>query len=212
MRCVFDAWNQGGRVPQPGVAWPVERWRSAFPQEDLFWNAIPRDLDRDDVRRMVLSELTIEQRFLVVMVWGFGRVGYGPWRAQRALAEVGASNKLETAVDLLHTEGALSAYRFLGTGGRLPWLGPAFATKFLFFVSKDVSVQRPLILDAVVARSIQRSGGQFFNPGAWSSRIYGEYLDVLHGWADSLGCPADELERCLFMAEASGQWTAKPES
>jgi hypothetical protein len=75
-----------------------------------------------------------ERAFLAVMAWGYGRVGYGPFRVQRMLdAAPDAGVWLQTAAGELSEGDPAAAYRVLGDHGmsRLPGLGPGFGTKFL---------------------------------------------------------------------------------
>jgi hypothetical protein len=44
---------------------------------------------------------------------------------------------------------------------------------------------------------------------SWSVPTYRRYIGQMHAWADALGCAPDDLERCMFQAEATrrgGQW------
>ncbi|MEU9784102.1 hypothetical protein AB0H92_24555 [Streptomyces phaeochromogenes] len=98
-------------------------------------------------------------------VWGQGRTGYGPHRLKEILAEPTVDDALASADATLRREGAVAAYR--GLRGAVKGLGPAFFTKFLYFVdqghvldqgcslnlSTDASgAPRALILDQRVAR------------------------------------------------------------
>lgn len=103
-------------------------------------------------------------------------------------------------------------------GGKIPALGPAFFTKFLYFATANVTGEqaspadgrRCLILDARVARNLHAAGwttlphrGQNFSAN-WYTETYVSYCDLLHRWAtqqtQALGTviAPDELERALF--------------
>jgi hypothetical protein len=106
-------------------------------------------------------------------------------------------------------------------GGKIPALGPAFFTKFLYFVSENVSAdegssdgRRCLIFDARVARSLHAAGwttlhrGQNFSAN-WYTDTYVSYCDLLHRWATertedwgTVVAP-DELERAIFAGRAA---------
>ena len=121
--------------------------------------------------------------FLTVMAWGYGQVGYGPFRVRRP---------------------------FLGDNGvpRLARLGPAFGTKFLYFCSPAGS--RPaLILDRLVAAWLRENADLSLNEVRWSVWTYERYLQTMFGWAGELDVAAYELEACIFSEQAglvSSQW------
>ena len=117
--------------------------------------------------------------------------------------------------------GAYSALIRRG-GGRIPGFGPAFFTKFLYFVSENVSAQegsadrrRCLIFDARVARHLHAAGwmtlphrGQDFSAN-WYTDTYVSYCDLVHRWAaertEGWGhvVAPDEIERALFAGRAA---------
>jgi hypothetical protein len=97
----------------------------------------------------------------------------------------------------------VEAHTNLGDNGtaRLPYLGPAFGTKFLYFCSSTGG--RPaLILDRFVARWLRENVGLVLNEVRWSVSTYASYLKTMFGWADELGLTADELEACIFSTQA----------
>ena len=145
------------------------------------------------------------------MAWGYGRVGYGPFRVRRVLHAVSdAGPRLQAAASAAAQGHPVEAYSFLGDHGtaRLPHLGPAFGTKFLYFCSS--AERRPaLILDRLVARWLRENVGLAFNELRWSVSTYARYLETTFDWADELDLAADELESCIFSKQAGlgdGQW------
>jgi hypothetical protein len=92
---------------------------------------------------------------------------------------------------------------------RLPHLGHAFGTKFLYFCSATSS-QPALILDRLVARWLRENAGLPLTELQWSLSTYVRYLEIMFGWADELALAADELELRIFSAQAGGlgdsQW------
>lgn len=104
---------------------------------------------------------------------------------------------------------AAEAYSVLTTdrgAGRIHQLGPAFATKFLYFAQGTAAEPRLLILDAVVAGNLPEAW-----PGAatwgWYPKTYGRYCELLASWArqaterldGSRKVRADEIELALFL-------------
>ena len=151
-----------------------------------------------------MSPADAERSFLAVMAWGYGRVGYGPFRVRRVLdAALNVGVQLQAAASAAVEGRPVEAYACLGDHGaaRLPYLGPAFGTKFLYFCSS--TGKRPaLILDRLVARWLRENGGLAFNEVRWSVSTYTRYLETIVGWADELALAADHLEVCIFSARA----------
>ncbi|MCC3265903.1 hypothetical protein [Arthrobacter gengyunqii] len=103
---------------------------------------------------------------------------------------------------------AAEVYSALATdrgSGRIRQLGPAFATKFLYFAQGAAAEPRLLILDAVVAGNLAEAW-----PGAatwgWYPQTYGRYCDLMANWAGQATerlngarkVRADEIELVLF--------------
>jgi hypothetical protein len=214
---VMARWQAGGRPQQPAIGWPRPRWLAKFPESEGLLTSLPERLDRATVRARcsgaASSPAAAWQAFLVVMVWGYGAVGYGPWRTARVLAATGeAQERLANVAQYLAERGALDAYRLLAGDCRLRWLGPAFGTKYLYFCPQGPGPQA-LILDRLVARWLTNNVHISFNPGPWSSTTYRRYLDLLGAWADALDAAANEVELCIFQAQADqqpNQWADKP--
>lgn len=99
-----------------------------------------------------------------------------------------------------------AAYRALVRpgGAVIPWFGPAFFTKFLYFAS-NAADPRCLILDARVARALQNIGwtmapnypSKSFSYN-WYTDTYVSYCSLLTAWAADNATSADILERLLF--------------
>jgi len=113
---------------------------------------------------------------------------------------------------LLRSEGGAHAgYRALASSdvARLKWLGPSFGTKFLYFRQPRPTKTVALILDDFVAKWLAREVGFEVDPVPWSAANYTRYLEQMHAWAAALGIEPDELELCIFRAEAArrgSQW------
>ena len=63
------------------------------------------------------------------MLWGYGTVGYGPWRTQRMFATPDSGDMLQRAFGLIAENRIEEAY----SGFRLDRCGPSFFTKFFYF-------------------------------------------------------------------------------
>jgi thermostable 8-oxoguanine DNA glycosylase len=76
-------------------------------------------------------------------------------------------------------------------------------------VCSPAGARSALILDRLVARWLRENVGLKFNELRWSVSTYARYLETMFGWADELALAADELEVCIFSAQArlgDGQW------
>lgn len=143
--------------------------------------------------------------FLATMIWGFGKVGYGPHRTQRMLENLQGRSRLDTTIRLL-CEGRLSdAYE----GFRVTMCGPAFFTKFFYAVGLGLNLEPlPLVLDSRIAAALRLlqaddalDAAQFVR-GRRTVTPYAEgyvrYSALMDMWAAELGCRADAIERLLF--------------
>jgi hypothetical protein len=199
---------------QAPMAWPRKNWIEAFPDRADRLATLPRGLDRSDLQKLGTSAAddpeSAEFAFIAVMAWGFGNVGYGPFRTKRILTETpGAADRLRSVAEAVARNGAIAGYRRLATDCRLRYLGPAFGTKFLYFTQAADRRPRALILDAFVSRWLGRETSHDFGVATWSERTYAEYLDLMHGWAAKLGCEPDLLEYSMFQEianERGSQW------
>lgn len=94
---------------------------------------------------------------------------------------------------------------------RIPRLGPAFFTKFLYFAGGGSAPANGeatcLILDSRVVASLRTSGWESLPSGNynWYTDTYVSYCDLLHRWARELNTREntrsvrpDEIERVLF--------------
>jgi hypothetical protein len=87
----------------------------------------------------------------------------------------------------------------------IKYLGPSFATKFLYFSGGGRPDHPCLILDERVARALHDQAGWWsLDPGNfWPADTYERYSGLLHRWSVEVSgsgrriC-ADELERALF--------------
>jgi hypothetical protein len=198
-----------GRPRQQPIGWPRARWLARFPECDAVLAALPDQLDRPTVRAAcrdaASSPVAAWQAFVVVMAWGHGTVGYGPWRTARILRDTSdAPERLASVAQQLAERGAVDAYGLLAGDCRLRWLGPAFGTKYLYFCPQPAEPQA-LILDRLVARWLTQHVGISLQAGPWSPSTYRRYLELLGSWAAALGVAADEVEQAIFQAQADQQ-------
>ncbi len=169
-----------------------------------------------------------------MFAWGHGNIGYGPARLRAILEKNDLAHidlVLADAVDELSRGGAEAAYSVFRptTKNEVLGFGPAFFTKFLYFVGWRMKMTgpKPLILDAQVAASVRliaqpvytRAGidqdmaSWLWPKGNWWAHRYGQYIELAHRVAsllpNDLPHRPDVLEFALFDKglRESGIWS-----
>jgi hypothetical protein len=147
------------------------------------------------------SPMSCEQALVAVCAWGAGTRwrgvvrAQGAWRA-RSFAKVGVSLSHAANV-LIDGGGPVDAYSLLLTGEHhIQGLGPAFFTKFLYFVGYETVPQphRPLILDQYVAIGLNDIRCTTWPMTGWSADQYAEYLQWANDEATGPGPIGNEDE------------------
>lgn len=219
LRETLRLWKEAGCPGDDPTRWSPERWG-----EDL----IPATLGREPIRRadvVALAEkVTAEDRaahrdaFVAAMIWGYGRVGYGPSRVRRIMAEEGFADQLAELTCVTLEEGGPAAFARVWerrkSGTRfLRHLGGAFGTKYIYVLTKAHPQQRIApILDSVVrawfAEHAPTVDVQIGDGWTYPHR-YATYVETLQAWGDELGLPADDVERLIFLqreGQTGGTW------
>jgi hypothetical protein len=120
---------------------------------------VPAKISRGELLKdsKKLSEKDPRDFFIRVMAWGHGPAGYAAFRTRRVLDRIptptdGSSNHLDSWLSQLRDvagRGPQESFEFLASGeGNVKYLGPAFSTKLLYFLSP--SDNRLPILDSLV--------------------------------------------------------------
>jgi hypothetical protein len=167
------------------------------------------------------------------MIWGYGfgsgrdergvQAGYGPFRTARILDKNPKFNTIleEVSSDLRgkmlsasnprdFDEAIETAYDKVAYDPRVKWWGPAFFTKYLYFLGRAIDRHNcPLILDKKVVESLgnvsqrfARVEGQGLRP--WTEG-YMRYLWNMREWTGQVGCLADDIECFLYEQSAKKQ-------
>lgn len=147
------------------------------------------------------------QLFCTSFVFGYGSVGYGPSRFVAITSRTRRSDLctiISEARRRLAQCGPLSAYDYLrGRGSKriVPYWGPAFFTKLLYFADPS---HRALILDNQMAWIVHELTGiehLVDNRGrseCWTRWRYAVYLAWMHQVAEQSEVQPDFLEYALF--------------
>lgn len=186
----------------------VRRGSGPFPQHHAFLSALPEPIDRAEATRHAAHARTAEsaqQAFLAAMIWGYGPVGYGPWRTARVLTDnTRAAERLAEVARIAQDHGGAAAFRDLADKP-LRYLGVAFGTNYLRFVTAAESSQHTStpILDAVVRRWLITHARTRLNIDDWRPSTYDRYLALLTSWATELDLTADKVEELIFRSAVS---------
>jgi hypothetical protein len=215
--------------PDP-FSWHRERWLDRLGAVDGaadLLTRLPDGVDRSTIAKAVQDEVAAGRfgpAFIATMVWGYGTAGYGPYRTARALsgamwprseqpAAPSTLTRLEKSLRRFRQSGPVEAFRYLTTppksrgeqAGKIPYLGAAFITKWLYFASCEgdpANGSAALILDRLVRGWLDRRAGLDLRLGVTAD--YARYLDVMRAWADALGGTPPQVEETIFQLARHG--------
>ena len=202
---LVKAWQARGSADQRGFDWSAsqENWKEAFPLEAAFIAKLDTEIDRSEVNRVVGStKFGIREKFLAVMIWGYGNRGYGPYRVSQMLGQANSKTVLDEVYKLCQQGKPKEAYRYLSKH-RLKQLGPSYGSKVLsFFTPRKIGAP---IYDSLVARWVRQYAPLDFDGVStksvgWSLSTYSRYHEWINEHASGLGCYPDEIEQVLFEA------------
>lgn len=186
-------------------------WRSSMPSDawlDGFavGDAVTRTDVFDIAAKWRSGEVTSRSFTTCVLSWGYGTTGYGRWRTRRTLGGSPDGSRLQTllqplATDRVTLETLGDVYSAFFERPRLPWLGPAFFTKLIYFAGyrRGGGGVQPLILDRVVASRLPFDLGVRSTTWQWTRDEWLKYIK----WASTRGYPEpDEVEMTLFHGQS----------
>jgi hypothetical protein len=195
----------GGDTRQIAFAWGKERsvWQRAFPEYAPHLEIVPPLIDREYLwTSSAKAIIPIKLRFLNVMLWGYGELGYGPFRTYKMLQSPNLEASLEDAKGLVLCGQVIEAYKTLRKA-KIEQLGPSYSTKVMCFLAEDANTAPP-IFDSVVARNLVEHYPKTFdlqnsNSQMWSISNYSRYLDFVNEKRIALGLSSQEIEFLLYV-------------
>lgn len=183
---------------------------AAYPNE-IGKNLTTRAVVMDAGDRANDGQLSWDAFFVAVMLFGFGKTGYGSWRTTQMLKTPDFNGVFSKIRQHLKAGKIKDAYN----AAVIDECGPAFFTKLFYFLGWTFKMQPfPLILDARVAGNLVKCNDSNFNSRnyfnyslnkkgkvvpRWSANGYVEYCNDLDAWTTQHDChTADKIEMFLF--------------
>ncbi|WP_350224933.1 hypothetical protein [Arthrobacter sp. efr-133-TYG-104] len=219
---VFANLPGAAAVMSHAVSVDSERWQCALaarhlqPAEGKLGSGERHiSVTRKEVFDLGDQERTAENAFQLLyysLAWGLGtRAPRLHQRLDSLVAQEEKGGQLLLEAWTLVRDGAPTreAYGTLTSNrgaGRIPWLGPAFSTKFLYFAQGSAARPRHVILDQVVAKNLRPDAWPQAPTAGWWPETYERYSRLLDRWADEATerletarrVRPDEIELTLF--------------
>ena len=208
-RTMAEQRRQDGEVTGQAIWWDPSKWQTPNLKAAVQLVAEHTDARADErslITRQNVFDLITSQHdpmtgFVGAMIWGYGINGLGPHRVETLVGDAGARirGKLDGIADAAG-EDAAAAWDAFTAKHKIDGLGPAFASKYAYFVAfadgPPATDTPPLIVDAntswamwdlmQLARSVERRSG------------YLEYVHIAVEWAREARVRADTVEWALF--------------
>ena len=203
LRALVDDWKKLGSIPQEAFDWDRSRanWQRDLAHNSEFISQLPSEIDRTFLRTLIAnSENSVMEKFLAVMIWGYGDLGYGSYRVNKMFSSLGVEEKISRVLDFCQDGQPLAAYEFLAKN-RVTQLGPAFGTKLIsFFTPREIVAP---IYDSFIWKWMDYYAKDVFENGSssseiWSLKIYTKYLNWMKSNSSALDCYGDDLELVIF--------------
>lgn len=191
----YKRWQKAGRPTQIPSKWNQKSWTNQLKRYEDFFDRLKGDpIDRKQAVQLspvVTDEEEAVQVFLLAMLWGYGLVGYGPFRTRRILDRPEAAAELLEVAEVAQRNGGLAAFQLIadrrngGASSFLKWLGPAFGTKYIYFLTAKSNPHEPApVMDAVVYRWFcKHAPTRKIRVDYWHPESYERFLDSLKEWA-----------------------------
>ena len=202
LEAVIDAWRLEGSPEQEAFPWARSKhtWQTLADDFGVNIDDLPDLIDRQFLWSLSSTDVAVEKIFLAVMIWGYGDIGYGPYRVRQMFESPNFIEGLSAARELCTNRQILEAYACLKKS-KIRQLGPSFGTKALaFFHDRNES---PAILDSVVAmwcnkHAVDYLGEAALNAEVWNLKTYTRYMSWISDMSISHGLSASSIEQLIF--------------
>jgi hypothetical protein len=194
------------------------KWIEKFPNQEDFLSNLPLSIDRTLLREYCLSTSPFNsfEKFLAVMVWGYGDRGYGPHRTKIIIENIKFEKVISETIKLANTSNPIGSYDYLSSE-KLHGLGPSYGTKLISFCTpREISAP---ILDSYIITWINKwaKNPLLKNrkiPKSWDKNFYFDYAVWIEAHAQKYACYPDDVELVLFrdaelMVSNSSSWGGK---
>lgn len=200
---IHNAWVASGSPQQNGFDWYSlkNNWLSLFAVDSDFILSLPQSIDRTFLREFCArQEVSIRQRFLAVMIWGYGDRAYGPFRVSQMFNQANTELLLSQAFDLAESGSPIQAYSFLSKN-RIHYLGPSYTSKFVCFCTPR-KVSAPIFDSFIATWLANYANGDFegllISSQTWNIQTYSKYVMWIQEHALHLDVYPDDLELAIF--------------
>lgn len=202
-------------IVQRAFSWPRERWTgwlSGIAGSAQLLDSLPNTVDRTSTAAAVdacVRRGAFAEAFIGCMIWGHGHTGYGPYRTACILSgseepsgkpvDTTVVSRLRTSVEQFNTGGSMEAYRYLNNEGHIRGLGPAFFTKWLYFISAGntpYGAQAAPVLDDLVTGWLRTHASIPLQQGKTSD--YAKYVELLDYWGEAHGRTRVQVEEAII--------------
>lgn len=190
--------------PQPPmqVEGVIEEWVERFPKDAKFLRSICQNLDRARVKKICgkQSKTSTRQKFLAVMLWGYGSYAIGATRALKVAQEVDFDVKIRKVIDLSHRGRHVDAISFMAMNP-IKGFGPAYGTKLVYFCSPR-NVCAPIydkrVRDWLGKYARHELPGARLEKVQWHTNSYVAWSNWLQSQEALMGNKWEDLEYLIF--------------
>ena len=203
LKTLMESWQKAQLQPQEAFDWSrsTTRWQRDLPEYANFIDQLPSLIDRKFLRGLIAKkEHSVLEKFLAVMIWGYGDLGYGPYRVNKMFGSSGVEAKIANVFELCQFGKPLEAYAFLAKN-RISQLGPAYGTKLIcFFTPREIVAP---IYDSFIWKWMEKYAedtfeGRSSSSEVWNLETYSAYLNWVRMHSERFACFSDELELVIF--------------
>jgi hypothetical protein len=204
LRHAHESWVREGKPAQPAIDIDYHKWQNVFAgglelSIPGFFGMSRSLLDRFAVRDDWRVDDAV-YAFIASQAWGYGLIGYGPYRTKRVLTSTpDAATNLLAIAQSVREDGLLTAFMAASTRPlKLHGLGTSFLTKYLYFIAEIPGRYPALVLDRIVGEWLDEHTVLRGLTGSTNADDYGRYLLALYAWAEILGERPADIEWLIF--------------